>query len=117
MFADLSFIRKDAGSFLTDRADVLGQSETRDEYGNPQTDWTVQSLGVPCRIYEQRDRQGLEQFNGVNVQADRYWVALPAATVLPKPCQLRINGEVYSVDRSQTDWTDSVFIKVEVFRL
>ena len=117
VLADLAYIRRDARQYLTDRANIYRKDTLSDEYGTPSSEWVIAQRDVPCRLMEERDRQGLSQINDVNIRIERYTLSLPVGTEIEKPCRIDIGGKTYEVDRIQENWTDEVFIKLEIFKV
>ena len=117
VLSDIQLIKSDVQQWLSESAEIWTKGETRDEYGTASTGWAKASDNVPCRVIQERDRQGLDQLNGANVRVERYRVVFAAGTELPNPAQIRVNGVTLEVDYTQDIWTDQITVNAEAFRV
>jgi head-tail adaptor len=102
--------------FLTDRALVEAQKQTKNAYGQLADTWTTIAKNEPCRIRRMTPRQQAELVGGQEAQVEAYFIDFRHTAPIAAGQRATINGVVYSLVSIVSQSTDSVEIQAVAVR-
>src|SRR5690242_7804430 len=106
-----AYIRRIAGTFLTDTCLIERESETTGEYGEPVHAWEVTATGVTCRLIKagQFNTPGGETPGAQETLQDLYRLVVAQTVTLDVDYRVTVNDAVYQVVRLESELTDEGF--------
>ena len=103
--------------WLTERATIQRQLQTRGSFGEQIHDWTVVGSNIDCRVITIGNNSNASDTVGnQEVMLDTYKIVLRAGTDIGVDDLISVGGRVYRVTRINDDRTDELDINVLVER-